>query len=140
MPSYGGKQYPGAPPLVRGPGGHPVRERKTIKPFPNFQFKNIFSPQYDHFSRPHSTASVRRESVAARRVFRLRSYRDGQLFRFDVPADTRMAVWKFGTNRTRAEDGGDPGQDSGRRDSVLGGGGGGGPDVGAGCRQGTVSV
>ncbi len=122
MPSYGGKQYPGAPPLLRGPpgGAHP----------------------YDHFSRP-SSIQVRREAVAARRVFRLRSYRDGQLFRFEVPADTRIAVWKFVTNRTRGDDnGGVRSGRSGKRHGVVGGGGDGitGTDAGSICRPGTVSV
>ena len=118
LPSYGGKQYPGTPPLVRGPagghrGGHP----------------------YDHFSRP-SSIRVRRESAAARRVFRLRSYRDGQLFRFDVPTDARMAVWRFGTNRTDSGGGGrerfgSNGGAAGMGEGVAGA---------SGCRQGTVSV
>jgi len=47
-----------------------------------------------------AAGSVRRETVAGRRVFELRSYGDAQLFRFDVPADSVAAVWRFSANHS----------------------------------------
>ena len=44
---------------------------------------------------------VRTETVMGRKIFEFKSYRDGQLFRFDVPLDTRIATWRFLSNFTR---------------------------------------
>ena len=43
---------------------------------------------------------IRRESVLSRRIFEFESYRDGQLFHFNVPLDTKTATWKFLVNAT----------------------------------------
>jgi hypothetical protein len=43
---------------------------------------------------------IHTESVVGRKIFELKSYRDGQLFRFDVPLDTRIATWRFHANFT----------------------------------------
>ena len=43
---------------------------------------------------------IRRESVLGRRIFEFESYRDGQLFHFNVPLDTKTATWKFIVNAT----------------------------------------
>ena len=45
--------------------------------------------------------SFRHESVSARRVYEYKSYRDGQLFHFNVPLDTTFATWRFRVNYTR---------------------------------------
>ena len=43
---------------------------------------------------------IRRESVLDRQIFEFESYRDGQLFHFNVPLDTKTATWKFLVNTT----------------------------------------
>ena len=43
---------------------------------------------------------IRRESVLGRRIFEFESYRDGQIFHFNVPLDTKTATWKFLVNAT----------------------------------------
>lgn len=44
------------------------------------------------------TKIVRTETVSGRRIFEFKSYRDGQLFQFNIPIDTRAATWKFYAN------------------------------------------
>ena len=43
---------------------------------------------------------IRSETVMGRKIFEFKSYRDGQLFHFDVPLDTRIATWRFLSNFT----------------------------------------
>ena len=47
-----------------------------------------------------TTATLRGEIVEGRRIFEFDSYRDGQLFRFNVPLDTTAAIWRFYPNVT----------------------------------------
>ena len=66
-----------------------------------FFFAGIYQTgNNDYHSHYHDPRYVRKESVTARRIFELQSYRDGQLFHFDVPLDTRKAIWTFRTNFT----------------------------------------
>ena len=48
----------------------------------------------------HRPRVIRRESVLGRRIFEFESYRDGQLFHFNVPLDTKTGTWKFVVNAT----------------------------------------
>ena len=49
-------------------------------------------------SLPVDAKATQGEIVEGRRVFEFKSYRDGQLFHFEVPLDTAAAVWRFYPN------------------------------------------
>lgn len=55
--------------------------------------------KYPHL--PPDPTLVRREKISPRKLFDFKSYRDGQLVHFEVPLDTKFAIWTFRTNYTR---------------------------------------
>lgn len=64
------------------------------------QQPNLDGSQFTQFPELKKLRKVRRESITGRRIFEFESYRDGQLFRFNVPQNTRTATWNFFVNAT----------------------------------------